>query len=106
MPTLTAVEPVQASASPKASSAQRLMSVDALRGFDMFWIIGGKELVLGAILLLHKPIPEWATQLQQQLKHRDWEGFTFYDLIMPLFLFVVGAVMPCNACRQKFSAAP
>src|SRR6266480_1156105 len=85
---------------PAATPAGRIVSLDALRGFDMFWIIGGEKLVLGALLLLHKPIPEWATRLQQQFKHSDWQGFTFYDLIMPLFLFVVGAVMPFSFSRR------
>jgi predicted acyltransferase len=69
----------------------RVMSIDALRGFDMFWIIGG-----GAIFRsLHEAIQHPATGwLGQQLSHVEWEGFRPWDLIMPLFLFVVGVVMP------------
>jgi predicted acyltransferase len=69
----------------------RLMSIDALRGFDMFWIIGGDELgrALGA----------WSGTragqvVAEQLEHVPWEGFHFYDLIFPLFLFLVGVVLP------------
>jgi predicted acyltransferase len=93
--------PAAAPVAPAATPSGRIVSLDALRGFDMFWIIGGRELVLGALLFLHKPIPEWATRIQQQLDHSRWEGFTFYDLIMPLFLFVVGAVMPFSFSRRS-----
>src|SRR6267143_4638143 len=67
--------------------SQRLMSVDALRGFDMFWIIGADSLVYA----LHRLSPNKPTEfLADQLEHADWEGFHFYDLIFPLFVFIVG----------------
>ena len=28
------------------------------------------------------------------MHHPDWNGFTFYDLIFPLFLFIAGVAMP------------
>lgn len=70
---------------------ERVVSIDALRGFDMFWIIGG-----GAIFAsLHKIFDCPTTELiQTQLRHVKWEGFRFEDLIMPLFMFIVGVVMP------------
>jgi len=69
----------------------RIMSIDALRGFDMFWIIGGWSIFRG----LHERFDNSTTQwLSQQLSHVRWEGFRPWDLIMPLFLFVVGVVMP------------
>ena len=63
------------------------MSVDALRGFDMFWIIGADALVNA----LHRLSPSKPTNfLANQLEHVDWQGFHFYDLIFPLFVFLVG----------------
>ena len=35
----------------KAAPAPRLVSLDALRGMDMFWIVGGREAVLGLLTL-------------------------------------------------------
>jgi predicted acyltransferase len=70
----------------------RLMSLDALRGFDMFWIIGG-----GAIfreLLAKGANSGFLKGLLLQLEHVQWEGFHAWDLIMPLFLFIVGTAMP------------
>jgi predicted acyltransferase len=63
----------------------------------MFWIVGGGELVLAAVSMFRNPPPEWITR---QLEHVDWEGFTAWDLIMPLFLFVVGAAMPFSFARR------
>jgi len=63
------------------------MSVDALRGFDMFWIIGADSLVAALNRMSHTPVTGF---LAGQLEHADWEGFHFYDLIFPLFIFIVG----------------
>jgi len=78
----------------------RIMSIDALRGFDMFWIIGGWSIFRG----LHEKFDNSTTQwLTQQMSHVRWEGFRPWDLIMPLFLFVVGVVMPF-AFNKRFAA--
>ncbi len=64
------------------------MSLDALRGFDMFWIVGGEELIHA----LYKGWPNAFTGLlDEQLNHKAWAGVAFYDLIFPLFVFIVGA---------------
>ncbi|NIP23098.1 MAG: DUF5009 domain-containing protein [Phycisphaerae bacterium] len=75
----------------KAPLAGRVMSIDALRGFDMFWIIGGWYIFDGLHAALNNPTTAF---LKIQLTHVEWEGFVFEDLIMPLFLFIVGVVMP------------
>jgi predicted acyltransferase len=76
---------------------ERIASIDALRGFDMFWIAGGE----GLINSLHTLMPNAVTAaLDQQFTHVDWEGFHFYDLIFPLFLFLVGVVLPFSLGSQ------
>jgi predicted acyltransferase len=89
MTTLTQVEPVdiQAPERSPSTSTQRLMSVDALRGFDMFWIIGADALVYALNRMSRSGPTEF---LANQLEHAEWEGFHFYDLIFPLFVFIVG----------------
>lgn len=63
------------------------MSLDALRGFDMFWIIGADALVRA----LDRMGDNAVTRLfATQLSHADWAGFRFYDLIFPLFVFIAG----------------
>ncbi|MGO9060267.1 MAG: acyltransferase family protein [Candidatus Binataceae bacterium] len=75
-------------AGPEPETAnQRLVSLDALRGFDMFWIIGAAGLVEGLRKISDTgPIKFVADQLE----HRAWEGLHFEDLIFPLFIFIVG----------------
>ncbi len=86
-------EPKPAAATP---STQRLMSVDALRGFDMFWIIGADSLVYA----LHRLSDNRATTLlADQLEHAEWEGFHFYDLIFPLFVFISGVSVVFSLTR-------
>lgn len=70
---------------------ERLVSLDALRGFDMFWIMGAEKVVHEGAKLTDWPWLDW---LSDQLHHPDWHGFKFYDLIFPLFLFMAGASMP------------
>ena len=80
---------------------QRLLSVDALRGFDMFWIIGADALVQA----LNRMSPTSCIHtLATQLEHAEWEGFRFYDLIFPLFLFIVGVSIVLSMDRLLASS--
>ena len=90
-----------AATSAPAPAAQRLMSIDALRGFDMFWIVGGDALIISLLAIVDRP---WSQALALQWKHVEWEGFRFYDLIFPLFLFLVGCVLPYSL--EKYRAQP
>jgi predicted acyltransferase len=77
----------QTTVSPSLSTSERIISVDALRGFDMFWIIGGEALYLGLSPLRGN---KFISFLCSQLEHKEWEGFAFEDLIFPLFVFLAG----------------
>lgn len=73
---------------------QRLLSVDALRGMDMFWIIGGEGLFAAFFVLTGWSF--WQV-LADQMTHSQWHGFTFYDLIFPLFIFLSGVSLGLSA---------
>jgi len=75
----------------------RLVSIDALRGFDMFWIIGGGAVLSKLVNVWDNPVTR---TIQVQLRHVQWEGFHFEDLIYPLFLFVIGVVLPFSLARR------
>jgi len=79
-----------------AARSERLASIDALRGFDMFWIIGGDALFLSFVAIFVNPVPDW---LARQFDHVAWKGFVGWDLIMPLFLFVSGASLPFSLSK-------
>jgi predicted acyltransferase len=78
-------------AQQQSKLAGRVVSIDALRGFDMFWIIGGGAIFASLHDISGNPATAW---IRMQLTHVRWQGFRFEDLIMPLFLFIVGVVMP------------
>jgi predicted acyltransferase len=79
------------------NKSQRLLSLDALRGFDMFWITGGQRIIHALALLTGWPVFKW---LNEQMHHVEWEGFAFYDLIFPLFLFLAGVSMPFSFSKR------
>ena len=79
--------PAASSAASPAQHRERMVSVDALRGFDMLWIAGAEDLVHGLQKVSHSPT---AAFLADQFTHKAWEGFAFYDLIFPLFVFLAG----------------
>ena len=78
----------------------RVMSIDALRGFDMFFIIGGERIFASLHEVFNSPTTEL---IRTQLTHVKWEGFRFEDLIMPLFLFIVGVVMPYSFEKRRLA---
>ena len=71
-------------------SKERVISVDALRGFDMFWIIGGDIGFQALDKVFHNRLSGF---IKVQFDHVEWLGFHFEDIIMPLFLFLVGVSM-------------
>ena len=80
------------------------MSLDALRGFDMFWIVGGGALHGAMKMFGNSP---FATATVEQFKHVDWAGFHFYDLIFPMFIFIAGVSLALSLPRsvEKFGRA-
>ncbi len=73
--------------------ANRIVAIDALRGLDMLLLTGGGAILAGVLNLCSggEMPAEWAAQF----RHANWgEAFTCWDLVMPLFLFIVGASMP------------
>ncbi|TDQ19048.1 putative acyltransferase [Algoriphagus boseongensis] len=83
--------------------SNRLVSIDALRGFDMLMICGADAFFRS---FEGKTNLVWLDALALQFEHPEWIGFTFYDFIFPLFLFVAGVSIPFSlekAISQKVS---
>jgi predicted acyltransferase len=89
----------ESSAALPAPPSRRLASIDALRGFDMFWLMQEQvNLVLVLAALLHLPLQ---ALLAKELDHTPWVGITAWDLIAPLFLFIVGLTLPLALERRQ-----
>ena len=82
---------------PVQTASKRLISLDALRGFDMFWIVGADDLVHA--LYRAWPVAPVAL-LEKEMNHKDWAGVGFYDLIFPLFVFIVGVSIVFSVRRM------
>jgi predicted acyltransferase len=78
--------------------ATRLASLDALRGFDMFWITGGTAILTGLGKVVDRP---WFDKFLEQFDHVPWRGLHFYDLIWPLFMFIMGAAIPLAVAKRR-----
>lgn len=78
---------------PLALQISRVASVDALRGFNIFWILGADGAIWALDRMLRDKGPALSATgsfLRSQMSHVAWEGFSFYDFIFPLFIFVTG----------------
>lgn len=76
--------------------SKRLVSIDALRGFDMIMICGADAFFRQ---LEGKTDIVWVDALAKQFEHPVWIGFTFYDFIFPLFLFIAGVSIPFSLSK-------
>jgi len=95
---------MQTSTTPKNDLIKsRLHSLDALRGFDMFWIAGGVALLR---VLTKDSASGFLNALFVQSQHVQWAGFHFYDLIFPLFMFISGVAIPFSILTKLEAGTP
>ena len=76
---------------------ERLVSLDAFRGWTMFWIVGGTALVGGLQALNANRV---TNLLIYELTHTDWQGLRFYDLIWPSFMLMTGVSLPLSYAKR------
>lgn len=77
---------------------KRLMSLDALRGFDMLFISGLSGLIMAICKLFPNGSECW---LHDTMKHVKWDGLAHHDTIFPLFLFIAGVSFPFSYAKQQ-----
>ncbi|MDR3140564.1 MAG: DUF5009 domain-containing protein [Tannerellaceae bacterium] len=85
----------------KQQPLQRLESLDVLRGFDLFCLVALEIVMHPLQQAVHTP---WFDSFMWGFSHVHWEGFSTWDLVMPLFLFMSGISMPF--AFSKFKASP
>jgi predicted acyltransferase len=87
---------------PVTTQTRRIMSLDALRGFNFVWILGGDGVIL-ALAEMSKAkggtLDDVAAFFGAQMTHVAWEGFGFFDLIFPLFIFIIGVAIALSVPR-------
>lgn len=92
---------------PKNRPTERLISIDAYRGFVMLAMASG-GLGLGSVVAGQ---PEWAPEgtmlgailrgAADQMSHVAWRGCAFWDLIQPSFMFLVGTSLAFSAAKRE-----
>jgi predicted acyltransferase len=102
----SAVQPVTAAPEPQVTqrtlkpAAERLLSLDAFRGFTMFWIVGGGFLMAGLQALGHNVVVDL---IVRELHHTSWIGLRFYDCIWPSFMLMVGVSVPLALAKRSLT---
>lgn len=84
--------------SPVSPPSERLASLDILRGFDLFLLVFFQPVFVCLGQRLGWP---WLDSILYQFDHEVWVGFRFWDLVMPLFLFMTGVSMPFSFSKFK-----
>jgi predicted acyltransferase len=79
------------------TSGKRLISLDAFRGWTMFWIVGGGSIMTGLAALGHNFVID---TIVYQLDHTKWQGLRYFDLIWPSFMLMVGMSLPFSFAKQ------
>jgi predicted acyltransferase len=94
----TATRSIGRGISAGPSLTERLISLDAFRGFIMFWIVGGEALMVGLQRLGHNPV---TNGIVHELTHTPWQGLRFYDCIWPSFMLMVGISVPLSFAKRS-----
>ena len=85
--------------SKEFNKKERLLSLDALRGFDMLFIMGLAGWVVAVCNLF--PSSGLAGWISGQMGHVSWNGLAHHDTIFPLFLFIAGISFPFSISKQR-----
>ncbi|WP_455586755.1 acyltransferase family protein [Bacteroides sp.] len=82
------------------NTSTRLASLDILRGFDLFLLVFFQPVFVALGKQLDLP---FLNKILFQFDHEVWTGFRFWDLVMPLFLFMTGVSMPFSFSKYMGS---
>ena len=84
-------------------ASKRLMSLDALRGLNMLFIIGLSAVIVDLCNLWPGAVSD---AIKTQMTHVDWNGIRHHDTIFPLFLFLAGASFPFSLAKARAKELP
>lgn len=94
----SSVAPTTTAAEASKPVTKRLVSLDAFRGWTMFWIVGGGGIMAGLQALGHNPVID---TIVYQLNHTPWQGLRYYDLIWPSFMLMTGMSLPFSYAKRS-----
>jgi len=77
---------------------RRLESLDALRGMDLLFLVAISDIIEELAEVVDTP---WMSAVMECFTHKKWEGFSPWDLVMPLFMFMAGVAIPFALNKEK-----
>ena len=83
------------------NKGERLLSLDILRGFDLACLVLIQPIIFTWLEILHPAQGTFLSGVMGQIEHLPWEGFCFWDIIMPLFMFMSGITIPFAMSKYK-----
>lgn len=78
---------------PHTVQTGRIESIDALRGINMFWLVGVDGAMASLAEMMRNKgslVSAIGNFLSTQFVHESWEGLHLYDFIFALFIFIIG----------------
>jgi heparan-alpha-glucosaminide N-acetyltransferase len=82
---------------PRRPTGERLLSLDAFRGFIMLILAANGF----ALHQLAKSQHRALAVIANQFDHVQWTGMVFWDLIQPSFMFMVGVALPFAIASRR-----
>lgn len=80
---------------------KRLVSLDVLRGLDIFFLV----VLYPVVSSIEYANNELFSYLIPFFLHSDWNGFSFWDIVMPLFMFMSGVTIPYSLGKYREKSA-
>jgi len=96
--TRAAITTTDLSSAKHPGAVPRLVSLDAFRGFTMFWLLGGKPFLMAVAGL---GLGGFSSAVRYEFNHSTWEGMHYYDLVWPCFMLMVGVSIPFSFARER-----
>src|SRR5690242_10451600 len=92
-----------------SARASRVPSIDIVRGIAIISIVGADQLAWALRGLAgdgQSLLASWTRSVATQFEHAEWEGFRFYDLILPLLIFVTGVSIVFSLAKERSEEQP
>jgi predicted acyltransferase len=94
------IKPMTGGSSLSAPTKDRLVSLDAFRGFIMLWLAGGDAVIRSLHAIGENPV---FNLLVYESNHTPWQGLRFYDCIWPSFMLMVGISIPFAVAKRSMT---
>ena len=83
------------------AKSTRLLSLDLLRGMDLAFLVLLQPVVYQWLEACQPASGTFGSAVYGQITHVPWQGFCFWDIIMPLFMFMSGITIPFSMAKYQ-----